>query len=55
MTPIFQEMPMGENILSPYKSKKLDENNSPLHPFFKVQRYLQAIIDSSLGFKKMSV
>lgn len=27
----------------------------PLHPFFKVQQYLQAIIDSSLGFKKMSV
>jgi hypothetical protein len=34
MIPIFQEMQMGRNILSPYKAKKLHENNAPI-PFLK--------------------
>lgn len=35
MPPIFQETQMGGNILSPYKSKKLHENNSPPTTFLK--------------------
>ena len=34
MIPIFQEMQMRRNILSPYKAKKLHENNAPI-PFLK--------------------
>ena len=54
MIPIFQDMQMGRNILSPYKAKKVTWKQRP-HSLFKVQQYLQDIINSSLGFKKISV